>query len=104
MGQNSAMWGREAKFVYGDEENGEFCEFFENFVSFLVDRSTIFIEMRSAEVGDMIYTPPAKVTGTLSYPSFSGNSQRMCVLGRSNHVCLSQIATRYANLAAGILI
>ena len=51
-----------------------------------------------------IYTPPAKVTGTLSYPSFSGNSQRMCVLGRSNHVCLSQIATRYANLAAGILI
>ena len=26
-----------------------------NFVSFLVDRSKIFIEMRLAEVGDMIY-------------------------------------------------
>ena len=60
MGPNSAMWGREAKFECGDEEKGEFCEFFENFVSFLVDRSTIFIEMRSAEVGDMIYPPPRK--------------------------------------------
>ena len=49
------MWGREAEFVCGDEEKGEFCEFFENFASFLVDRSKIFIEMRSAEVGDMIY-------------------------------------------------
>ena len=28
MGQNSAMWGREAEFQYGDEEVGEFCEFF----------------------------------------------------------------------------
>ena len=28
MSQNSAMWGREAKFVCGDEETGEFCEFF----------------------------------------------------------------------------
>ena len=55
MGQNSAMWGREAKFVCGDEEKGEFYEFFENFVSFLVDRSKIFIEMRLAEVGGMIY-------------------------------------------------
>ena len=26
-----------------------------NFVSFFVDRSTIFIKMRSAEVGEMIY-------------------------------------------------
>ena len=28
MGPNSAMWGREAEFVCGDEEKGEFCEFF----------------------------------------------------------------------------
>ena len=56
MSPNSAMWGREAKFVCGDEEKGEFYEFFENFVSFLVDRSKLFIEMRSAEVGDMIYS------------------------------------------------
>ena len=28
MGQNSAMWGREAEFQCGDEEKGEFCEFF----------------------------------------------------------------------------
>ena len=55
MSPNSAMWGREAEFVCGDEEKGGFCEFFENFVSFLVDRSKIFIEMRSAEVGSMIY-------------------------------------------------
>ena len=47
MGPNSAMWGREAKFVCGDEETGEF-------VSFLVDWSKLFIELRSAVVGDMI--------------------------------------------------
>ena len=51
MSQNSAMWGREAEFQCGDEEKGEFCEFFENFVSFLVDRSKMSIEMRLAEVG-----------------------------------------------------
>ena len=28
MSQNSAMWGREAEFQCGDEEKGEFCEFF----------------------------------------------------------------------------
>ena len=28
MGPNSAMWGREAEFQCGDEEKGEFCEFF----------------------------------------------------------------------------
>ena len=48
MGPNSAMWGREAEFVCGDEEKGEFCELF-------VDRSTIFIKMRSVEVGEMIH-------------------------------------------------
>ena len=48
MGPNSSMWGREAEFVCGDEEKGEFCEFF----SRLVEN---FIKMRSVEVGDMIY-------------------------------------------------
>ena len=28
MSQNSAMWGREAEFVCGDEEKGEVCELF----------------------------------------------------------------------------
>ena len=48
MGPNSAMWGREAESLCGDEEKV-------NFVSFLVDRSKIFIKMKSAAVGDMIY-------------------------------------------------
>ena len=88
MSQNSAMWGREAKFVYGYEEKGEFCEFFENFVSFLVDRSTIFIEVRSAEVGDMIYPPPRqKYEGHLSVSIVVKVFRRSGQMGPVNIVC-----------------